>query len=113
MPCWLCCSSSFPQTTAAPPGGACGFEARDWALAASLPGARCSRSFRPTPRGPPAPPCAGDIARELGKWDDIEECYSRAAEYYCSEGRQTAAADALAKGARALEERRPDVSAAL
>jgi hypothetical protein len=52
---------------------------------------------------------AGDLARELGKWDDVEECFSRAAEYYNGEGRQTAAADALAKGARILEEKRPEV----
>ena len=45
----------------------------------------------------------------MGIWDDVEECYSRAAEYYNGEGRYTAAADALAKGARALEEKRPEV----
>lgn len=54
---------------------------------------------------------AGEIAKEMGIWDDVEECYSRAAEYYNGEGRHTAAADALAKGARALEEKRPEVAA--
>lgn len=56
---------------------------------------------------------AGEIAKEMGRLDDVEACYSRAAEYYAEEGRQVAAAEAAGRGARALEEKRPEAATAL
>lgn len=54
---------------------------------------------------------AGEVAKELGLWDDVEAHYTRAAELFAEEGRPQAAAEAAARGARALEERRPEVGA--
>lgn len=42
-------------------------------------------------------------------WEEVEQHYSRAAELFAEEGRPTAAAEAAARGARALEEQRPEV----
>lgn len=42
-------------------------------------------------------------------WADVEAHYSRAAQLYAEEGRPSAAAEAAARGARALEERQPEV----
>ncbi|KAI3428586.1 hypothetical protein D9Q98_007408 [Chlorella vulgaris] len=51
---------------------------------------------------------AGEAAKELGIWADVEAHYGRAAELYAEEGRLSAAAEAAARGARALEERQPE-----
>ncbi len=56
---------------------------------------------------------AGEIARELGQWEEVQELYSRAAQYYAEEGRPVAAAEAGVKAARALEERKPEVIAVI
>lgn len=53
---------------------------------------------------------AGEVAKELGLWDDVEAHYTRAAELFAEEGRPQAAAEAAARGARALEERRPEAA---
>ncbi|EFN55347.1 hypothetical protein CHLNCDRAFT_134361 [Chlorella variabilis] len=53
---------------------------------------------------------AGEAAKELGMWADVEAHYSRAAQLYAEEGRPSAAAEAAARGARALEERQPEMS---
>lgn len=53
--------------------------------------------------------CPGDLAKETGDWESVSECYGRAAELFAEEGRLTNAAEAMARGARALEERRPEV----
>lgn len=42
----------------------------------------------------------------------MEQHYGRAAELYAEEGRPTASAEAAARGAKALEEQRPEVGAA-
>lgn len=53
------------------------------------------------------PPLA--LCRRL--WEEVEQHYSRAAELFAEEGRPTAAAEAAARGARALEEQRSEVGA--
>lgn len=55
---------------------------------------------------------AAEAARDLGIWADVEAHYARAAELFAEEGRPTAAAEAAARGARALEERQPAVGGA-
>jgi hypothetical protein len=52
---------------------------------------------------------AGELAGQLGQWEEVESHYRRAAELFAEEGRPTAAAEAAARGARALEEQRPAV----
>lgn len=56
---------------------------------------------------------AGEVARDMGIWDEVQAHYTRAAELYAEEGRPSAAAEAAARGARALEERRPEASTAM
>ncbi|KAH7424752.1 hypothetical protein KP509_11G022300 [Ceratopteris richardii] len=51
---------------------------------------------------------AGAIAKELGKFDEVLELYKRASDLYNECGMPQPSADALAKGARALEEANPD-----
>lgn len=53
---------------------------------------------------------AGEVAAAMGLWEEVEQHYSRAAELFAEEGRPTAAAEAAARGARALEEQRPEAS---
>ena len=52
---------------------------------------------------------AADCARVLQKWEQVKDLYQRAAECYGEAGRGQAAAEALSKGARALEDQNPKV----
>ena len=47
---------------------------------------------------------AGECCRTLQRWREVRDLYKRAAEHYGEAGRGQAAAEALSKGARALEE---------
>ncbi|MCO5608160.1 hypothetical protein L7F22_062366 [Adiantum nelumboides] len=51
---------------------------------------------------------AGGLAKELGKFDEVLDLYRRASNLYGECGMPQPSADALAKGARALEEGNPD-----
>ncbi|KAF3450175.1 hypothetical protein FNV43_RR06255 [Rhamnella rubrinervis] len=51
---------------------------------------------------------AAALAKELGKWNEVADFYRRASELYVVCGRSQPASDALAKGARALEDAAPD-----
>ncbi|XP_077253279.1 gamma-soluble NSF attachment protein [Tasmannia lanceolata] len=51
---------------------------------------------------------AAALAKELGKWSEVADLYRRASELYTECGRSQPAADALGKGARALEDANPD-----
>ncbi|XP_062096635.1 gamma-soluble NSF attachment protein [Humulus lupulus] len=51
---------------------------------------------------------AAALAKELGKWNEVADFYKRASELYVECGRSQPSSDALAKGARALEEAAPD-----
>ncbi|KAM1484611.1 hypothetical protein EV2_037348 [Malus domestica] len=51
---------------------------------------------------------AAALAKELGKWNEVADFYKRASELYAECGRPQPASDALAKGARALEDSMPD-----
>ncbi|KAL6546264.1 hypothetical protein OROMI_021985 [Orobanche minor] len=51
---------------------------------------------------------AGAIAKEMGNWKEVSDFYRRASELYVECGRGQPASDALAKGARALEDTSPD-----
>lgn len=51
---------------------------------------------------------AGGIAKELGKFDEVLDFYRRASNLYAECGMPQPSADALARGARALEEANPD-----
>ncbi|CAL9016121.1 unnamed protein product [Prunus brigantina] len=51
---------------------------------------------------------AAALAKELGKWNEVADFYRRASELYVVCGRSQPASDALAKGARALEDSVPD-----
>ncbi|KAK6932029.1 hypothetical protein RJ641_001653 [Dillenia turbinata] len=51
---------------------------------------------------------AGAVAKELGNWNEVADFYRRASNLYIECGRSQPASDALAKGARALEETVPD-----
>ncbi|KZV21667.1 hypothetical protein F511_16373 [Dorcoceras hygrometricum] len=53
---------------------------------------------------------AAALAKELGKWSEVADFYRRASELYTECGRSQPASDALAKGARALEDSSPDVA---
>ena len=66
----------------------------------------CSNLAQPCTRLP----CdAGELARDLAEFDEVEGYFTRAADYYAEEGRLVAAAEAAARGARALEDKRPAV----
>ncbi|KAK7814148.1 gamma-soluble NSF attachment protein-like [Quercus suber] len=51
---------------------------------------------------------AAALAKELGNWTEVADFYKRASELYMVCGRPQPASDALAKGARALEDAVPD-----
>lgn len=51
---------------------------------------------------------AGALAKELGRWNEVSDHYRRASELYNECGRSQPASDALAKGARALEDVEPE-----
>ncbi|OVA14997.1 NSF attachment protein [Macleaya cordata] len=51
---------------------------------------------------------AGAVAKELSSWSEVSDFYRRASELYTECGRSQPASDALAKGARALEDASPD-----
>ncbi|XP_062161456.1 gamma-soluble NSF attachment protein [Alnus glutinosa] len=51
---------------------------------------------------------AAALAKELGKFSEVADFYRRASELYTVCGRSQPASDALAKGARALEDAVPD-----
>ncbi|KAG6392133.1 hypothetical protein SASPL_146343 [Salvia splendens] len=51
---------------------------------------------------------AGALAKDVGNWNEVSDFYRRASELYMECGRAQPASDALAKGARALEDAMPD-----
>ncbi|CAJ2677185.1 unnamed protein product [Trifolium pratense] len=51
---------------------------------------------------------AGAMSKELRNWREVGDFYRRASELYIECGRSQAASDALAKGARALEDSQPE-----
>lgn len=51
---------------------------------------------------------AGALAKELQNWNEVADYYKRASELYTECGKPQPAADALARGARALEDAVPD-----
>lgn len=51
---------------------------------------------------------AAALAKELGSWTEVSDLYRRASELYNECGRSQPASDALAKGARILEDAAPD-----
>ncbi|KAK4491533.1 hypothetical protein RD792_002285 [Penstemon davidsonii] len=51
---------------------------------------------------------AAALAKDLGNWNEVADLYKRASELYIESGRAQPASDALAKGARALEDALPD-----
>ncbi|KAK9815390.1 hypothetical protein WJX72_002807 [[Myrmecia] bisecta] len=53
---------------------------------------------------------AAELAKEAGAENEVPELYRRAAGYYAEAGRGQAAAEALAKGARAMEASDPKVA---
>ncbi|KAF5729262.1 hypothetical protein HS088_TW21G01425 [Tripterygium wilfordii] len=53
---------------------------------------------------------AAALAKELGSWSEVADLYRRASELYVECGRSQPSSDALAKGARALEDAAPDVA---
>nr|XP_043620722.1 gamma-soluble NSF attachment protein [Erigeron canadensis] len=56
---------------------------------------------------------AGALAVELSIWNEVADFYRRASELYNECGRSQPASDALAKGARALEDAKPDDAIAM
>ncbi len=56
---------------------------------------------------------AGECCRTLQRWREVRDLYKRAAEHYGEAGRGQAAAEALSKGARALEEVDPQAKLCL
>lgn len=56
---------------------------------------------------------AAEMACECRDWAGVRDCTARAAEFYLEEGRQTCAADAAAKSARAMEEADPAAASQL
>ncbi|PHT89865.1 Gamma-soluble NSF attachment protein [Capsicum annuum] len=56
---------------------------------------------------------AATMTKELGNWKEVADLYRRASELYNECGRAQPASDALAKGARALEDGAPDVAVQL
>eukprot|EP00249_Psilotum_nudum_P016350 c25778_g1_i1 orf=133-1035(+) len=53
---------------------------------------------------------AGALAKELDQWDEVADFFKRAFELYTECGKPQPAADALARGARALEDAKPEVA---
>ena len=53
--------------------------------------------------------CAGDCANQVADWAGVKELYMRAGELYMEASRAPAAAQALSKGAKILEEKDPQV----
>lgn len=53
---------------------------------------------------------AATMAKEQGNWNEVADFYRRASEFYIECGRPQPASDALAKGARALEDSVPEES---
>ncbi|XP_028053999.1 gamma-soluble NSF attachment protein-like isoform X1 [Camellia sinensis] len=51
---------------------------------------------------------AAALAKELGSWSEVADFYRRASELYNECGRSQPASDALARGARVLEDNAPD-----
>ncbi|KNA25586.1 hypothetical protein SOVF_005370 [Spinacia oleracea] len=51
---------------------------------------------------------AAAMAKEIGSWNEVADFYRRASELYIECGRSQPASDAVAKGARALEESLPE-----
>ncbi|KAL8033858.1 hypothetical protein ABFX02_13G183900 [Erythranthe guttata] len=51
---------------------------------------------------------AAALAKEVGNWNQVSDLYRRSSELYIECGRSQPASDALAKGARALEDVSPD-----
>jgi tetratricopeptide (TPR) repeat protein len=51
---------------------------------------------------------AAALAKELGKWNEVTDFYRRASELYNECDRAQPASDALARGARALEDAQPE-----
>ncbi|KAF8408711.1 hypothetical protein HHK36_004775 [Tetracentron sinense] len=51
---------------------------------------------------------AAAVAKEISRWSEVADFYRRASELYAECGRSQPASDALAKGARALEDAAPD-----
>ncbi|GAB2280907.1 hypothetical protein Dimus_015525 [Dionaea muscipula] len=51
---------------------------------------------------------AAALAKEIGNWREVADFYRKASELYSECGRSQPASDALARGARALEESLPD-----
>ncbi|XP_020595225.1 gamma-soluble NSF attachment protein [Phalaenopsis equestris] len=51
---------------------------------------------------------AGALAKDLNSWNEVSDLYKRASELYMECGRSQPASDALAKGARALEDVQPE-----
>ncbi|KAL1538411.1 gamma-soluble NSF attachment protein-like [Salvia divinorum] len=51
---------------------------------------------------------AAALAKEVGNWNEVSDFYRRTSELYIECGRAQPASDALAKGARALEDALPD-----
>ncbi|KAK4804567.1 hypothetical protein SAY86_004384 [Trapa natans] len=51
---------------------------------------------------------AASLAKELGNWKEVADFYRRSSELYSECGRSQPASDALAKGARVLEEGAPE-----
>ncbi|KAL8108566.1 hypothetical protein AgCh_024875 [Apium graveolens] len=56
---------------------------------------------------------AAALAQELGNWREVADFYRQASVFYIECGRAQPASDALAKGARALEEAVPDEAVTL
>lgn len=56
---------------------------------------------------------AAALAVELSIWNEVADFYRRASELYNECGRSQPASDALAKGARALEDAKPDEAVAM
>lgn len=56
---------------------------------------------------------AGALAVELSIWNEVADFYRRASELYNECGRAQPASDALAKGARALEDKKPEDAIAM
>ncbi|EEF32488.1 gamma-soluble nsf attachment protein, putative [Ricinus communis] len=56
---------------------------------------------------------AAALAKELRNWNEVADLYKKASELYIECGRSQPASDALAKGARALEDAVPDAAVQL
>ncbi|XP_073027049.1 gamma-soluble NSF attachment protein [Primulina eburnea] len=56
---------------------------------------------------------AAALAKQVGKWNEVADFYRHASELFIECGRSQPASDALAKGARALEDPSPNVAVQL